>query len=139
MRGTTGVADGRYTLSASQVILATNLTVGATNVYLNGLAPGQYYVVSYIDSNTNRLRDTWESWGYANMRGTDGQPAYNFRPITVTASSAPATASVIIEDVDTDGDWYPDAWEYEKTGGTGVTGWLGTYGPSPSPVNPLLQ
>lgn len=139
VRGTTGAADARYTLDASQVILATNLAVGATNIYLNGLAPGQYYVVSYIDSNTNHLRDTWESWGYANMRGTAGFASYDFRPVTVTASAAPATASVVIEDVDTDGDWYPDAWEFEKTGSTGSDGRLDAYGPSPSKINPLLQ
>ena len=137
MRGTTGVADGRYTLSASQVILATNLTVGATNVYLNGLAPGQYYVVSYIDSNTNRIRDTWESWGYNNMRGVDGYAVYDFKPVIVTVATTPALASVIIEDSDVDSDWYPDVWEYEMANGT--NNWMSTLGPSQSRINPLLQ
>lgn len=138
-RGTTEYPACRYTLEAAQVALSTNLAVGATNVYLRGLAPGTYYVSAYIDSNTNRIRDTWESWGYTNMRGAEEYAAYDFRPVTVRASAIPATASLIIEDMDTDADWYPDAWEFEKTGATGSGNWLGTYGPSPNPVNPLLQ
>lgn len=135
-RGTSQYPDCRYTLSNSQVIGLTNLSVGATNVLLSGLAHGTYYVSAFVDSNTNRIRDVWESWGYSNMRGVAGHAAYDFNPIVVGVNRS-SKASIIIEDADIDSDWYPDCWEYERTGGT--NNWLGTYGPSPSLINPLLQ
>jgi hypothetical protein len=81
-------------------------------ISLRGLAPGVYYVRAFVDSNTNSVMDSWESWGYANYYGAQ-RALYDVRPVTVSYSASSGLATVCIEDMDTDQDWFPDAYEYE--------------------------
>lgn len=127
--------DFRYTFYDSELPAVTNST-GSTNCVLRGLSAGTYYVRAYIDSNANGVRDSWESWGYANHVGLPGSP-YDPIPIIVSESARPAPATVIIEDCDVDNDGYPDAWEYEQHP---QADFLSLSGPSPlGRINPLLQ
>ena len=41
------------------------------NVMFDGIDLGSYYVMAFIDTNGNGVRDPWESWGYACGIGTD--------------------------------------------------------------------
>ena len=76
-----------------------------TNACLKGLAAGTYYVRAYIDMNGNFAKDAFESWGYAKD------------PVTVGTDVIQTPAvSLYIEDADTNGNWYPDAWEYVEYG-----------------------
>lgn len=116
-RGFCGVPDAQCTLSGSGLVFLTNNVAVGTNAVLRGLttsaSQGNYYVRAYIDSNQNNVRDPWESWGYANYYGLTDTP-YSARPSVISASSSMGFATVIIEDCDTDQDWFPDAWEYEQ-------------------------
>ena len=116
-RGFAGVPDAQYTLSDVDLNLLTNSVVTGTNAVLRGLTPsataGSYYVRAIIDHNQNNARDVWESWGYANYYGLTDTP-YSPRPTEVTLSGSTDLATVIIEDADSDQDWFPDAWEYDQ-------------------------
>lgn len=112
-RSFTGQPAAQYAFSASQNTMLTNLSLSATNhIPMRGLKPGVYYVRAFIDSNTNSVLDSWESWGYANYLG-EQKSYYDVRPVTVSYSSITPLATVYIEDADTDQDWFPDAYEYE--------------------------
>ena len=98
-------------------------TVNATLV---GLDPGIYYVRGYIDMNTNaretygkeRVRDSWESWGYVSPR--DGYTADMFMPTAIVIDDTLGTGDLFdlyIEDVDTNGNCLPDAWEMVQNKG----------------------
>ncbi len=113
-RSFTGQPAAQYAFSASQNTMLTNLSLSATNaIPMRGLKPGVYYVRAFIDSNTNSVLDSWESWGYANYLG-EQKSYYDVRPVTVSYSSITPLATVYIEDADTDQDWFPDAYEYEE-------------------------
>ena len=94
------VAQGFVTDKAA----LTNFVDEAANGRLIGLPYGTYYVRAYIDSNGNFKKDADESWGGAKT------------PVTVTMNQRAPVARVYVEDVDTDGDWLPDAWELAKYG-----------------------
>jgi len=87
-----------------------NMADEEPNAVLGGLKPGKYYVRAYIDSNGNRVKDDWESWGAAKTA------------VTLMADRPSFTADVYIEDADTDGDWLPDAYEYAKNGSLEAAG-----------------
>lgn len=132
-RGFCGDPAGQYTLTDSGVVSMTNSSTTATNSVLRGLTPsasaGPYYVCAFIDSNGNGTRDAWESWGYANNRGATDILPFDARPFPVAYAVQDTIASVVIEDADTDRDWFPDAWEYE--GSASVTNaFLAPIGPS---------
>jgi uncharacterized protein (DUF2141 family) len=112
-RGFTGNPAAQYVYSTSQNTMLTNQSLSVTNaIYMRGLTPGVYYVRAFIDSNTNSVLDSWESWGYANYYG-DTKAMYDVRPIEVSYSALTPHVTVYIEDSDTDQDWFPDAYEYE--------------------------
>ncbi len=146
-RGFTGVPVAQYTMTDAEVGYLTTPATTNVNAVLRGLLPsstaGSYYVRAYIDQNQNNVRDVWESWGYANYYGTADQ-AYDVRPFEVAFSTLNPTATIYIEDTDTDQDWFPDAWEYQVTGGN--SNFLNMIGPSSdwdgtgdTEVNPALQ
>ena len=87
------------------------LTVNA-NVTFDGIEPGDYYVMAFIDTNTNDVREAYESWGYANRIGTDAAGLYT--PVAVTVASAkmePPAALIVMEDTDVNQNWTPDCLE----------------------------
>ncbi|MBQ6136811.1 MAG: hypothetical protein IJI73_05515, partial [Kiritimatiellae bacterium] len=96
------------------------------NAVLVGLPKGTYYVRAFIDNNfsgnalaNDRVRDSWESWGYVCPRA--GESAYMFSPtaIVIGEEAKPSeTFTCYIEDVDTNGNCLPDAWEMVKNNGS---------------------
>ncbi len=141
-RDFTGVAESQYTLTTAELAtLVDDQSAGNVNAVLRGLTPsvhkGEYYVMVYIDSNNNNKRDVWESWGYANYYGKNvpindkfverdsifadifaGNIApYVALPVTVEMNALIPKVTVMIEDCDTDQDWFPDAWEYQMNPG----------------------
>ena len=129
-RGFTGNPAAQYIFPAGtpQLALVTDLSNTATNAFLRGLTPGTYYLRAFIDSNNNGVRDSWESWGYANYYG-EQRAMYNVRPVKVDFSTLIPAAQILIEDCDVDQDWFPDAWEYEQHPGA-YPGFLQTIGPA---------
>ena len=81
-----------------------DLSNETANVVLAGLAPGDYYVRAYIDTDGDFEKADWESWGCSTS------------PVTVKAGVNTSVTSIWIEDADTDGDNLPDAWEVAKYG-----------------------
>ena len=95
------------------------------NATLIGLPKGTYYVRGYIDmsmSATNEYRyaykkDNWESWGYVSAR--DGSSPEMFAPTAIVIGNEAGEGEVFdlyIEDVDTNGNNLPDAWEMQTNG-----------------------
>jgi hypothetical protein len=112
-RGFTGHPAAQYTFSTTQNTMLTNQSLSVTNaISLRGLTPGVYYVRAFLDSNTNSVQDSWESWGYANYYG-ETKSMHDVRPIEVSYTAVTKPVTVYIEDSDTDQDWFPDAYEYE--------------------------
>jgi len=140
-RDFTGVPDAQYTLTSAELGPLTDTSTTNINAVLRGLTPsefaGRYFVMAYIDSNNNNVRDVWESWGYANYYGKNiliddeeldsnsifrdlygGKIApYVAYPVNAAMSTLIPKVTVYIEDVDTDQDWFPDAWEYQMNPG----------------------
>ena len=74
----------------------------APNAVLRGLAAnGSYYIRAFIDMDGDGKLSDFEPWGCCKT------------PVVLSSSlqSAPVVG-VWMEDADTDGDWYPDAYEY---------------------------
>ena len=90
----------------------TSQTENRVNSTLKGLPQGTYYVLAYIDSNGNGVRDPWESWGYANYVGEGTGKIYTPKPCSLSGSEVPEVI-VYIEDMDSDGDNFPDIYEYD--------------------------
>ena len=93
--------------------IMTSKTNNASNCLIRGLPMGTYYVRAYIDSNGNNAFDEWESWGYVNYVAVDASKLFTPRPIEITVKSSTPSAIVYIEDMDTDGDGFPDVYEYD--------------------------
>jgi len=93
-------------------------TVIATNAVLTGVAQGgRYYVRAYIDTDANGMKSNWESWGYACYVGDPSvKSVWAPKPIDVSYNDMIPVTTVFIEDADTDGDDFPDAWEINKNG-----------------------
>ena len=94
-----------------------------TNAFLVGVPVGKYYIRAYADlksvsGTAKRVRDATESWGYACKRGEKEADIYTPLGFTVTdANGFAAPIDIYIEDVDTNGNCLPDAWELVKNGG----------------------
>lgn len=141
----TGLPVAEYTLTSADLNALTSPAAASVNVVLKGLAlssvAGEYYVRAFIDHNTNTLRDVWESWGYANYYGASSSRPYDPRKVSVTLAPKTEVVDITIEDADSDQDWFPDAWEYEKNPSGDF---LNLVGPSPAAdadteVNPWLS
>ena len=95
--------------------VAVSDTEHVMNATLIGLTPGKYYVRGYVDLDsygTERKKDTWESWGYVCNR--DASDINIFTPTTIVIDDVLGQSNVFdlyIEDVDTNGNCLPDAWE----------------------------
>jgi hypothetical protein len=117
-----GLPAAEYTLVGTDLSALTSTAAPVVNGRFSGLlessVTGPYYVRAFIDSNLNGVRDVWESWGYANYYGISAQ-AFDPRSVNVVYAAQPETVDIVIEDVDTDQDFFPDAWEYQQAGGVG--------------------
>ena len=94
-----------YAASSAEFLMA--LTSAGAAVTLRGAA-GTHYLMAFIDSNGNGIRDAWESWGYAEKTATTEWPHV---PAPVADGAA---ADIIISDSDIDQDCFPDAWEWQE-------------------------
>ena len=118
------VARKRLVGGDSVSTLTNDLTkafdVVTTNIVLDGIAPGNYYLMAFIDTNTNNVRDAWESWGYVNKIGTEAVDLYTPAALKVKSTKAmPPTAFLVMEDTDVNQNWTPDCLEE-----TALDGWI---------------
>ena len=114
----------------------TSTTDEGANCVLKGLPTGTYYVRAYIDSNANGAFDPWESWGYANGVGTGSKMPYTPKGVAVVRGSTERPfVTVYIEDMDTDNDGFPDAYEYDTKKNLGPASGATYF----TRVNPKLQ
>jgi hypothetical protein len=115
----TGEPVSRAFFNEANVESLTN-DAAFVNAVLKGIPSGSYYLRAYIDTNGNFKKDEWESWGYACRRDlTTSKNIFTPVPVTVGPDVAHApVARIYIEDVDTDGDWLPDAWEWTTSNGS---------------------
>ena len=92
----------------------------ATNAIIRGVAQGgRYYVRAYIDTDADGMKSDWESWGYACYVGdTSVKSVWTPKPIDVSYTNMAPVTTVFIEDADTDGDDFPDAWEMNQVNGS---------------------
>ena len=114
--GASSVAQDNKAEMSNEVSVVANTSVKSLPV------GHEYYILAFIDSNGNRIREPWESWGYANYVGDEARAdIYSPRPILVkgkeNATFVKPFAVIYIEDMDTDNDSLPDAYEYIKFGG----------------------
>ncbi len=116
-----GLPEAEYTLAGIDLTALTSGNAPIVNAILKGLVPSsqhrEYYLRAYIDHNQNNMRDVWESWGYANYYGLTDKP-HDPRPVWVSYAPVSEVVDIIIEDADTDQDWFPDAWEFEANPGS---------------------
>lgn len=118
----TGSPAARAVVDNLESVIAEGAT-HQTNAFLVGVPVGKYYLRAYADlkgvsGTTMRVRDVTESWGYACKRGEKVADIYTPLGFTVTdANGFAAPIDIYIEDVDTNGNCLPDAWELVKNGG----------------------
>ena len=103
----------------------------AMNALLRGLAKGrEYYVLAYLDSNGDGVRQAWESWGYGCYVG-DPERRDVYTPRAYGVALTPAddlttpTCVIYLEDCDTNNNKLPDSIELDKNG---------NFSPSESPT-----
>jgi hypothetical protein len=94
------------------------------NAMVTGLPLGKsYYMLAYIDTNGNGVRDDWESWGYGNFVGTDRKDVYTPRAYELASKEVHdgtvPDCVIYIEDADTNDNKIPDVWEWNKDGKLG--------------------
>ena len=118
----TGAPVARTKVANKASVSAANVEHEA-NATLIGLPKGTYYVRAFIDFGStygaDRKRNTYESWGYVCPR--NGESEYMFSPTAIVIGDKLGEGEVFtcyIEDVDTNGNCLPDAWEIVKNGGT---------------------
>ncbi len=112
-----------FVSAADKASVSTTNAPHVANATLTGLLPGKYYVRAFLDCDNEswsvkRAKDPWESWGYASSR--DGATSDIFMPSTIMIDGnigAQETVEVYIEDVDTNGNCLPDAWEIVQNRG----------------------
>ena len=93
----------------------TSQTENLVNCTLKGLPAGTYYVRAFIDTNGNGVHNPWESWGYANYVGTGSKKPFTPKAAEIKLGSTEVPElTVYIEDMDTDNDGFPDAYEYDQ-------------------------
>ena len=127
----TPVGEG-YVVDKSALADATNAPVA--NARIVGLKPGTYYLRAFIDlprnggvydstGLTNALLDNDESWGYLCERDVVGCSIYAPKSITIGPDVGRTEVfTVYIDDVDTDQDNLPDAWEIVQKKDLGILG-----------------
>lgn len=76
-----------------------------------------YYIVAWLDFNDNGIRDDFETWGYAieGVGATDGR-IFAPKPLYARRRGMDYDADFYIQDVDTDNDRLPDAYEWRMAG-----------------------
>ena len=84
----------------------------ATNVVFEGIAPGDWYVMAFIDVNTNGVRDAYETWGYVCKIATESADLWSPVATTVvsTKTALPRTL-LVMEDTDVNQNMAPDCTE----------------------------
>lgn len=122
-----------FVTNVSTIDATDALSVNATILGLPESTNSGYYVRAFIDTNANFMKDKWESWGYGcyvgeprakfidvSVGGREGANAaqwmYTPRAYLVGRNHEVPTATVYIEDADTDNDGFPDAWEVQTSG-----------------------
>ena len=89
-------------------------TAACTNnlVTFDGLKPGGYYVMAFVDRNGNGKRDSFETWGYANLVGQGVESMYDPVSFDVSATTLEVPAAVVfMEDTDINQNGTPDCGE----------------------------
>ncbi len=102
--------------------LSEAFEVVSTNAMLDGIAPGKYYLMAFVDSNTNGVRDAYETWGYAcKVASEEYEDAKDrWTPVALEVTSAKTyvpCAIVVMEDTDVNQNWKPDCTE-------DMSGWI---------------
>ena len=101
-------------LGGTDDLLRTIEDLKTPNAVLRGLTPGKVFFRAYVDQNDDGIRESWESWGYANMVGQGVKALHNPADFTVTASTkdfavgSEADLAIFIEDCDTNRNEWPD-------------------------------
>ncbi len=117
----TGTPVARVVVDDAASVTAAGVS-HATNAVMKGLAAGKYFLRAYADLATagavERQRDSFESWGYACGRGKRGSGQFTPTEFELTGENGfEKPIDIYIEDVDTNGNCLPDAWEYVSNGG----------------------
>lgn len=117
----TGIPAARVVVDDVASVTAVGVS-HSTNAVLRGLSTGKYFLRAYADMNAGsavkRKRDSFESWGYACGRGKTVSRIYAPIEFELTSKNGfEKPIDIYIEDVDTNGNSLPDAWEYVTNGG----------------------
>ena len=81
-------------------------------VTFDGLKPGSYYVMAFVDRNGNGKRDAFETWGYANFVAKNVESMYDPAAFEVSSTAVEAPAAVVfMEDTDINQNGEPDCGE----------------------------
>ena len=100
-------------LGGTADLLRATDDVTSTNAVLRGIDPGKAFFRAYFDQNGNGIRDSWETWGYANMVGTSFKALFNPLDYTVEEAFAERQAGrcdvvIYMEDCDVNKNEWPD-------------------------------
>ena len=117
----TGTPVARVVVDDADSVTAAGVS-HSTNAVIRGLATGKYFLRAYADLATTgamkRQRDSFESWGYACARGKRGSGQFTPTGFELSGKNGfEKPVDIYIEDVDTNGNCLPDAWEYIENNG----------------------
>jgi len=129
----TGVPVARaFVADADKGKLSDDSDRTSANAWLMGLPAGRYFVRAYADDvartvgtrtttfGVSRKRDAFESWGYACPRERSAETPFTPEGFSVEDLNGWADpVEVYVEDVDTNGNCIPDAYEYVTKGKLG--------------------
>jgi hypothetical protein len=87
--------DPVYKVSSPSDGSLTNMVSGFTNLVFRGIADGSYFVCSFLDSNTNGVRDLNEPWGYYNNFGASGIAPFDPQEVRILHNSSSSLPIVI--------------------------------------------
>ena len=82
------------------------------NVTLEGLKPGEWYVMAFVDVNGDGKRQPYETWGYVNKIATEA--ADKWTPVALTAKTTKEAVDIgllVMEDTDVNQTFVPDCLE----------------------------
>lgn len=111
-----GGGDGVSTLAKTTTTVKDFLEATAT-VTFDGIAPGSYYAIAYIDVNGDNRRQSYETWGYVCKVGTfaDKFPQADlWTPVATDVISTKGeipSGLIIMEDTDVNQNMIPDCLE----------------------------
>ena len=94
----TGVPSGEGYVTMTNILHSTT-DATTPNARLIGLKPGMYYLRAFVDSDGDCAWSRWETWG-------SGRAA-----VPPPGGNAPL-ATILMEDMDTNGNQFPDSWEW---------------------------